>query len=556
MPRYPKNSYSWTAIDYAKRVKSGKIIACVQVRQACDRFLALFARPDLTFDVDRIDHVCEFAEAMPHVVGPLSGEPIKLEPFQIFIFANLFGWLHSDTRLRLYREAFILLPRGNAKSTIAAIIANYMTFFTGQGGAESMCGATSLAQADAVFAPAKRMLEMSPDITEWLGVEVNARSIYQPSSGSSFKPVIASTKDGGLPWCAIADELHQAKNGVQLAAFRTGMGKRRGADPLLLIISTAGTNVAGVCRQEQYYFEAVVAGTMKDDSKFCLVYTIDKEDSWRDFKVWKKANPNYGVSVDEKHLHAEYKKVLQSPSSQADALTKYLNVWCNTATGWLNQKTWADAAVPGLKTMIPDGASIWAGVDLSTRTDITAVTFVAKLADGRSAIIPRLFLPRGALDRSKNAKGYAEWIASGAITETDGEASDHSEVEDYIRDLGKTYRVEGVLFDVWQGAGMMQRLAAEGVHTVEFAQKASNFGPAMNDFEADLLNKKIAHDDNAAMNWMASNISVMMKGPFKSPSRPSGQDHLKIDGMITALMAYAGSREEAEPEAAPILFFV
>ncbi len=512
----------------------------MQVRQACERFKALFARPDLVFDTTRIDHICDFAGEMPHVIGPLAGERIKLEPFQTFILANLFGWLHRDTRLRLYREAFILLPRGNAKSTLAAIIANYMTFLTGQGGAEGLCGATSIAQAEAVFVPAKRMIEMRPDLADAYGIETAARSIYQASTGSSFKPVIASTKDGGLPWVAIADEVHQSRDGTQLAAFRTGMGKRRGADPLLLIISTAGTNIAGVCRQEQLYFESVLNGTLRDDAKFALIYTIDKGDDWKNFRVWKKANPNYGVSVDENHLRNEYQKALQSPSAQSDCLTKYLNVWCNTASGWLNLRDWSNAADP--KLQIQNGTSVWVGVDLSTRTDITAVTLVAVLPNGKRAVVPQLFAPAGSLERSKNAKGYVEWIAAGHLIKTEGEASDHSEVENYIRQLGKTYRVEAVLFDAWQGAGMMQRLQAEGVNVVEFPQRAAYFSAPMTDFEADLMNGNIVHPDNGCLNWMAANASVRQLGVLRSLCKPTGQEHLKIDGMATTIMAYAASQ--------------
>ncbi|MGC5796961.1 terminase large subunit [Sphingomonas sp. NFX23] len=554
MPKPTLDHYSERAIVYAKAVKARKIPACIQVRQACARYLDDFKRKDIVYAPERVEHVCEFAELLPHVIGPLTGELIELEPFQIFIFANLFGWLDAKTRLRRYREAFILLPRGNAKSTIAAIIGLYMTFAENQGGAEGLSGATSMQQAEAVFIPAKRMVEMTPDLAEFYGLEVAARSIYQTSTGSSFKPVIARTKDGGLPWIAIADELHQALDDTQLNAFRTGMGKRRGSDPLLLIISTAGTNVAGVCRQEQLYFEAVLSGSMKDDRKFALIYTIDPKDDWTDFSVWRKANPNFGVSVDEDHLRSEYEKALQSPAHQSTCKTKYLNVWTNTATGWLNQRDWASAASPGLQ--LSTTARTWIGVDLSTKTDITAIVVVQELPDGKRAIVPFLYLPKGALERSKNAKAYTDWIASGAIHATEGSASDHAAVEAMIRALKKDYQVQSVLFDSWQAAGMMQRLEADGIECVEFGQTAKNFTAPMIDFEAELMNGNIVHDDNPCLNWMASNISVRQMGPLKSPTKPTGQDHLKIDGMVAALMAYAQSEAVAAPKHEPFLMFL
>lgn len=550
MPRQQESHYTKSGKAYSKRVLSGKQPACIQVKQACERFQADFKRSDIRYDEDRVVHICEFAESLPHVIGPLAGEKIKLEPFQIFILANLFGWLNVKTDLRRYREAFILLPRGNAKSTLAAIIGLYMTFCEGQGGAEGLSGATSMDQATAVFTPARRMVEMTPELADALGIEVAARSIYQVATGSSFKPVIAKTKDGGLPWIAIADELHQAADATQLNAFRTGMGKRRGGDPLLLIISTAGTNVAGTCRQEQLYFEQVLAGTVTDDSKFALIYTIDPSDSWRDFRVWKKANPNYGVSVDEEHLRREYETAKQSPASQAIALTKYLNVWQNTASGWLNTKAWADAADASLE--IPPGARCWIGGDLSTAIDLTAVTLVAELPDGRLALVPHIFLPEGALERSKNAKAYVDWIATGVIERTEGSASDFAAVEECIRTLCQTYRVEGVALDKYQANYMMQRLQADGIPCCEFPQTAFYMHKPMQEFERDLLNGKIAHNDNPCLNWMAQNVSVERRGSFNKPGKPTGQDHLKIDGMVAALMAYAQASVIPAPPPAPL----
>lgn len=554
MKPFKRGSFSAVALDYAKKITSGKIEAGWQVKAACQRFQDELLREDLVFDTARVDHVCTFAQAIPHVVGPLAGEFLRLEPFQVFILASLFGTLERKTNLRKYREAFILLPRGNAKSTLGAIIALYMTFCEGQGGAASFSGATSLDQANAVFSPARQMVQAVPALQDELGLQVAARSIYQESSGSSFRPVIANTKDGDIPWLCICDELHQAKNGIQLAAFRTGMGKRKGADPLLLIISTAGTNLAGVCRAEQLYFESVLNKTIEDDAKFALIYTIDPEDDWRDFKVWRKANPNYGISVDEAHLKREYDKALVNVAAQTDSLTKYLNIWCNSASGWLNSTDWTRSARKDLT--ITSDMLCWIGVDLSTKTDLTAVVLVAILPDGKRAIVPFLFLPKGALDRSPNAKAYAQWIEDGSLIVTEGNASDHAAVENKIRELCTTFNVQSVVFDPWQSASISQKIAEDGKDVATFAQIASTFDPVMMDFEADLLNDMLVHNDNPALNWMAANISVERKGRYRKPAKPTGQDHLKIDGMVAALMAYAESLKEIAPPAAPILMFV
>lgn len=554
MRKFPKNSNSAVALDYANNVTSGKIPASWQVIAACQRFLDDFERDDIVFDTDEVDAVCEFASACPHVIGPLAGEPIKLEPFQIFILANIFGWLDRETRLRRYREAFVLLPRGNAKSTIAAIIALYMTFCLGQGGAEGLSGATSLKQANAVFLPAKRMVELTPEMAANLGLEVAAKSIYQTETGSSFQPVKAKPGDGGLPWIAITDELHEARDATQLNAFRTGMGKRKGADPLLLIISTAGTNLAGVCRQEQLYFEGVLAGTIKDDSKFALIYTIDPEDNWTDFRVWQKANPNYGVSVDEEHLQKEYEKALQSPSYQAICLTKYLNVWVSSASGWLTTQAWAKGIDESLNLEDFKGSEATLACDMSTRQDLTGITLSIRRGD-ESLLFPIAHLPEGALDGSPNANAYREWIDGGHLINTPGSASSFAEIEQKVLDLCRDFKIRKAIFDPWQGEFLRQKVASLGIETEIWPASA----PAMwtrtiDDFEADLKNGLIKHPNHPVLNWCAANIALSERGVTRIPAKP--QKHLKIDVMITSLLAYAALKEEAPEPTAPMLAFI
>jgi hypothetical protein len=55
---------------------------------------------------------------------------------------------------------------------------------------------------------------------------------------------------------------------------------------------------------------------------------------------------------------------------------------------------------------------------------------------------------------------------------------------------------------------------------------------------------------------MAANASVARRGPLITITKPTGQEDLKIDGMVTALMAYAQSQVQAAPTPAPVIFFV
>jgi phage terminase large subunit-like protein len=143
-------SYVANAHQYAKDVVAGKLPTCKWVRMACQRQLDDLNRfkgkgspyrfnPKLTDKDGRTyfpaDNLCAFIERLPHVKGPLAGQPIHLESWQIFILTTVFGWVKPDGKRR-FRRAYIEVPRGNAKSTLSSALALYMLAADGEGGAE------------------------------------------------------------------------------------------------------------------------------------------------------------------------------------------------------------------------------------------------------------------------------------------------------------------------------------------------------------------------------------------------------------------------------------
>lgn len=554
MKKYPKNSYSGRAVAYSRSILTGKTPACVQIKQAAQRFLDLFERPDVRFEPSRVDHVCNFIENLVHVKGKWAGQRIKLEDWQVWTLANIFGFLEKATGLRLIREAFVMLPRKSGKSLLAAGIALYMTFLDDEPGAEGYSGATSMDQANEVFQPARRMAELSPGLAEALDIEVAAKSVFSRTTGSSFRPVIANTKDGSSPHIAICDELHQARDDTQINAFRTGMGAR--SQPLLLVITTAGNNIAGICHAEQKSAEDVLSGLKRNDRLFAAIYTIDPEDDWRDEASWRKANPNWDVSVGAEYLRHQLNEAAQSPAKQAAIRTKHLNQWVASANGWLTTQVWAAAKDESLSLGAFKGCEAFMAVDISTRQDLTAITLVIE-HEGKKLLFPIAHLPAGARDGSPNAAAYREWIEAGALIETAGNASDFEAVKDRVLELCRDFKIVKAVFDSWQGEFLRQAVAELGIETEAWPTSSpALWTKTLDDFEADLKNDRIRHPNNPVMNWCASNVSISERGVIRTPVKPSkSQKHQKIDVMIAALMAYAASTEERKPEAAPLLFY-
>ena len=182
---------------------------------------------------------------------------LGLEDWQVFILSSIFGWVDRKTGIRKYREAFILCPRGNGKSPLAAIVALWMTFFDGEPGAEVYCGANTEKQAWEAFRPARAMVEQEPALGG-VGIVAAAKSIFKEATRSRFQPVIGKPGDGASVYCGILDEWHEADDAVLYDCFKTRANKRKNS--LIFIISTAGVTNNGPCYAKQLDVEQILDG--------------------------------------------------------------------------------------------------------------------------------------------------------------------------------------------------------------------------------------------------------------------------------------------------------
>ena len=217
--------YAAIATQYARDVVESRLLACKWVRLACQRHLDDLARAEagwrFAFNPELVDlkgkayrpanRICKFAELMPHIKGDWAarGMRITLEPWQVFILASIFGWIIVETGKRRFRMADVIVPRKNAKSTLAAVIGNFMLALDDEFGAEVYSGATSKDQAHEVFRPARLMAQSTPEYRKRFGVLVNVSNLAVLDTNSKFEPLIGKPGDGASPSCAIVDEYHE-----------------------------------------------------------------------------------------------------------------------------------------------------------------------------------------------------------------------------------------------------------------------------------------------------------------------------------------------------------
>ena len=403
-----------------------------------------------------------------------------------------------------------------------------------EGGAEVYSAARSREQAKIAFWTAQQMVRRLPDLRRSLGVEVLAHRIVQTRSASFFEAVSADADslDGKNVHFGLIDELHAHRSRDVYDAIETGAGKRD--QSMLWAITTAGSDKTGICFEQRAYALNILKGTIKDENYFGIVYTVDDGDDWTSEATWRKANPNYGISVEPEHLLLQCRKAMQSPASKSSFMTKHLNVWIQTDQALFDMPAWERCSDPALKIEQFEGEPCVIAVDLASKTDLAAV-IVLFARDGKLIPFGRYYLPQSAIDGSRHA-AYRGWASKGWIVPTPGDIIDFSTIETELMSFTSRFQVRNIGYDPWQATQLATRLKDQGASVVEFRQTVANFSEPTKELDALMRSGKIAHDGNLALSWMIGNVVGHYDAKDNVYPRKERAEN-KIDGAVALIMA-------------------
>jgi phage terminase large subunit-like protein len=539
MSKKPKD-YVAIAKRYAEGVVSGKIPACSWVRKACQRQLDDLARwkdsGPFAFDRRKANRICAFVEMLPHIKGEWAkrGERLTLQPWQVFIYATVFGWVRRDSGLRRYRIAYLEMARKQGKSSMSSPVGIYMTGADGEAGSEVYSAATTRDQAKVVWETAKHMVEREPGLRAAFGIDTSAHSIFQARSGSRFQALSAegNSLDGLNIHCAIVDELHAHRTRKVYDVLETARGAR--LQPLLWLITTAGFDRSGICYEQRTYLTKILDRVVEDETYFGMIYTLDEGDDWKDERNWIKANPNLEISVYLDELRPLALKAQKMASAQNNFLTKHMSVWVNADTTLFNADAWRRLGDPSLDADDFAGEPCWIGLDLAPQHDFTSRVLLFR-RDGEYYVFARHFLGEGEIERSDNSQ-YAGWAADGWITACAGETTSYDDVEDDLRDLNERFRPLEAAYDPYTAKEILDHMQAEGINMVEMRPIVANFSEATKRLGALISEGRIHHDGDTALTWMISN--VVGRYDRKDNVFPAKERReSKIDGAIALIMA-------------------
>lgn len=557
--------YASIATQYAVDVLDKRIPACKWVRLACQRHMRDLERAGTaafpyTFNPELVDikgktyhpadRICGFVELMPHIKGDWAArnELVRLEPWQVFGLASVFGWVHQATLKRRFRKADLYVPRKNAKSTMAAGVGNYMLAADGEHGAEVYSGATSQKQALEVFRPAQLMARMQAAFRSHYGVLVNASNLAVIETNSKFEAVIGKPGDGASPSCAIVDEYHEHNTSELYDTMWTGMGAR--SQSLLLMITTAGNNIGGPCYTHQVELQKILEGVVTDESRWGIIYGIDPDDDWTDPAVLRKANPNFGISVAADFLEAAQREAVTDPRKQAVFKTKHLNVWVNAASPWINLEYWQRMGDESMRVEDFQGETCWLGGDLASKSDIASKAKVfRRLVDGEwhYYLFTRNWLPQAAVQRPENGH-YQAWAVQGHLVQTSGNMINLRQIQEDMEADADHHVVAEIALDAWGSREIAPNLQESGFVVVDVPMTVRNLSEPMKLIAALVDAGRFHHDGNLASSWMFSNVEVAEDRNENIFPR-KGSAEKKIDAAVAAILAVSRAMVNAAPEA-------
>jgi phage terminase large subunit-like protein len=331
------------------------------------------------------------------------------------------------------------------------------------------------------------------------------------------------------------DELHAHRNRAMFDVLDTATGARR--QPLLFCITTAGHDRNSICWEQHEYAVKVLEGIVRDDSFFGFIASIDEGDDWRDEACWKKANPNLGVSLKPDDLKRKANRAGEMPTALNAFLRLHLGVWTEAETRWLPMDKW-QACGRSIDPQSLAGQECWAGLDLGSTQDLSALVLAFPQEDESVVVLPYFWAPRtnaGKRERMDRAP-YLTWARQGQLELTEGEVTDYSFILRRIEELAQQYVFQQIAFDRFGAASIVTALQERGLNVVQFGQGFLSLSPPTKEIERLVVSGKLIHPNNPVLSWCASNVVVELDpaGNIKPSRRKSTE---KIDGVVALAMA-------------------
>lgn len=530
--------------EYNERIKTGKEVTSRRVASIYSKLAERVDKPteSYIYDDKRAKRPIEFIEQFcKHSKGSFAGKPVELALFQKAYISALFGFVDKETGNRQYKESMFYVARKNGKTTMLAGLALYMMIADGEAGAEVYSIASKKDQAKILFEEAQNMIAQS----EYLAKHVRKRKsdLYFNATFSKFMPLSKNSNslDGLNASFPIIDELHSIQDRNIYEVVKQSQSARQ--QPLLIMITTAGTQRASIFDTIYDYAKNIVDGNFKDETFLPIMYELDARDEWTKPAAWKKANPALGIIKSETDLQTKVKRAKQNTEERAGVLTKDFNIIETISSAWLNFED-----INNEKTYnIEDYRGYYAigGVDLSITTDLTAATILILDPKTDERIVKQMyFLPRDNFEQRvyEEKIPYDKWYEQGLITLCNGNSIKYGDVTKWYIDIMEKYEITPlwIYYDPYSASYWREEMSDYGFNMIKCYQGVRTLSLPMQQLGQDLKKGLINYNNNPILKWCMTNTGIQTDRNGNIVPIKNQNPKQRIDGLASLLDAYVG----------------
>lgn len=551
------------ATQYALGVVAGQRVAGPHVRAQCARHLKDIkegSNRGLVWDIAASEKAqAFFVDVLKLNGGDYEGKPFVLLPWQQFVIGSLFGW-HGADGYRRFRVAYVETAKGSGKSPLAAGVGMKGLVADNEARAEIYSAATKKDQAMILFRDAVAMVDQSPELKQRLkksGTGERCWNLAYMSQGAFFRPISSDDgQSGPRPHIGLIDELHEHKTNTVVEMMRAGTKSRRQA--MIFMITNAGHSRQGPCWGYHEYGAKVAAGDVVDDAFFPYVCSLDEgDDPFASEDCWLKANPSL-QDADLPGMKYIQEQVVQAKGMPSkESIVRRLNFcqWTDAESPWISGEVWK-GALQEFDWRDLRGRRAYAGLDLSSTTDLTGMVFLVEpVEEGEPwKLVPFAWLPDVDLQRKADTDRvpYIQWKAEGYLDTTPGRAISKRVILQKLSAMCDFFEIVAVAYDRWRIEDLLSLASDDGISLPEMTptgQGYKDFSPAIETLERMLLNNEIVHAGHKVLDWCMSNAVIEQDGAENrklSKDKASG----RIDLAVAAVMAAGLVNRQTESDTA------
>ena len=480
--------------------------------------------------------------------GAQVGKPLALADFQKKFITDVYDNPAGT------RRAYLGIARKNGKSgLVAGLLLAHLIGPEAKLNSQIISGAMSRDQAALVFNLASKMVQLSPKLSKIVRIVPSGKRLLGLPLNTEFRALAADgkTAHGLSPVLAILDEVGQVRGPQSdfIDAITTSQGAHDA--PLLIAISTQAANDADL-----FSVWLDDAQASKDPRIVSHLYQAPEGCDLLDVEAWKAANPALGLFRSEDDLREQMLQAQRMPSAENTARNLLLNQRVSTESPFISPDVWKSCS----SDVLPfDDAAIYAGLDLSGRTDLTALVLTGKV-DGKWQVKSYFWTPeKGLIERAKRDRApYDVLHRQGFLRTTPGATVDYEHVAHEIAEICADLDVHAIAYDRWQIDLLkkeFEQIDAD-LPLVEWGQGFKDMAPALDSLEADLLNGRVAHGNHPVLSMFAAN-AVVTKDPAGSRKLDKSKATGRIDGLQAMAMAFGVAAQAGEQiDSSGEIFFV